>query len=73
MGPENRPSGEGEQDSIFNLVKQIIVSTLEHEEGAGDAFAASVIAGFDIDIVRHAIYGGYYIHRLLAEAIVNYI
>ena len=60
---------------LFHILpyQQIIVSTLEHEEGAGHAFAASVISRFDLDIVRHAIYGDHYIHRLFTETGVNHI
>ena len=39
------------------------MSTLDHAEGDGSSFAAALISKFDIDIVQHAIYGGFYIHR----------
>ena len=46
------------------------MSSLEYEEGSGSLFAAAVIDRFDLDIVQHAIYDNYYIHRLTARKIL---
>ena len=48
------------------------MSSLEYEEGSGSSFAAAVIDRFDLDIVRHAIFDNYYIHRLLTGEQKNY-
>ena len=47
----------------IDFPEQIIVSSLEHEEGDGKAFTAAVIARFDLDIVQHAIFDNSYMSR----------